>query len=88
MWLSDLSAKHLRSFNSQTCVHLVTLTCIIMYTHMCSHTRILSCHMTIDLQDELSGLRQSVEDVVKENERLHLRIEQTDISGPTSMTEW
>ncbi|KAK2187643.1 hypothetical protein NP493_159g04043 [Ridgeia piscesae] len=39
-------------------------------------------------QEELSHLRQSVEDVVKENERLHLRIEQTDISGPTSMTEW
>ena len=47
-----------------------------------------SCHLSIDLQEELSHLQQNVEDVVKENERLHLRIEQTDVSGPTSMTEW
>ncbi|KAI0230484.1 Centrosomal protein of 89 kDa [Lamellibrachia satsuma] len=35
-------------------------------------------------QEELSHLQQNVEDVVKENERLHLRIEQTDVSGPTN----
>ena len=36
----------------------------------------------------MDDLRVRVDEVVKENQRLHLRIEQSDISGPTSMTEW
>ena len=39
-------------------------------------------------EDELEGFREQVEDIVRENHRLHLRIEQTDITGPSSMTEW
>ncbi|XP_064641370.1 centrosomal protein of 89 kDa-like isoform X2 [Lineus longissimus] len=37
---------------------------------------------------ELETFRVRIEEVLKENQRLHLRLEQTDISGPISMTEW
>ena len=29
-----------------------------------------------------------IENVLKENQRLHLRLEQSDVMGPNSMTEW
>jgi len=29
-----------------------------------------------------------MEEILKENDRLHIRIEQTEAVGPISMTEW
>jgi len=29
-----------------------------------------------------------VDEILKENSRLHIRLEQTDAVGPISMTEW
>ena len=40
------------------------------------------------LQEELEVIKQNIEEVIRENQRLHLRLEQTDAVGPISMTEW
>ena len=37
---------------------------------------------------EQAQFRHSVEEIIRENERLHIRLEQTDQTGPISMTEW
>ena len=40
-------------------------------------------------QEELEMIKQDIDAIIKENKRLHLRIEQTDaVGGPVNMTEW
>ena len=39
-------------------------------------------------QSELEGFGERIEEILRENQRLHLRLEQTDVSGPVGMTEW
>lgn len=39
-------------------------------------------------QEDLEHFRQQIDSVIKENQRLHIRLEQTDVSGPLGMTEW
>ncbi|CAH1778655.1 unnamed protein product [Owenia fusiformis] len=51
--------------------------------------RILEKDNIIDkYEEELDNFGHRVEDVIKENQRLHIRLEQTEASGPLSMTEW
>lgn len=44
--------------------------------------------MVQEAEAALDQLRLQTEEVVKENRRLHIRLEQTDVSGPVGMTEW
>lgn len=39
-------------------------------------------------EDEMETFSHRIEEIIKENERLHVRLEQQDITGPISMTEW
>ncbi|ELT93187.1 hypothetical protein CAPTEDRAFT_223993 [Capitella teleta] len=39
-------------------------------------------------QGDLEHFKQQIDTVLKENQRLHIRLEQTDVSGPLGMTEW
>ncbi len=36
----------------------------------------------------MSGFGERIEEILQENQRLHLRLEHTDTSGPVGMTEW
>ena len=39
-------------------------------------------------QSELEGFGERIEEILRENQRFALRLEQTDVSGPVGMTEW
>ena len=41
------------------------------------------------LQDDVEVIKQTLESVLRENQRLHLKVEQTDATdAPYNMTEW
>ena len=47
------------------------------------------CFKKIYLQSELNEMEARFQEIIKENERLHLKLEHSDgPGGPTSMTEW
>jgi len=72
-WLSSIS---------NTFKHAAEFVCSYHKTYL---SLLLNCVMW---QVEMEHFAAKTEDILKENERLHIRIEQVQAVGPVGMTEW